>query len=76
MIIEIFYELSYLPEYKQEIAKMNMFTLVSLGRFVCATILHLSLIEEIEGAMVMMKYSVNHQYMFKNPINAFMIAFM
>lgn len=76
MIIEIFYELDYLPAYKKAIATMNMYSLVSLGRFVCATILHLSLIEEIEGAMVMMKYAVNHQYMFKNPINAYMIAFM
>ena len=76
MIIEIFYELSYVQDYKQEIAKMNRFASVSLGRFVCAVILHLSVIEEIEGALIMMKYAVNHDYMFKNPVNAYFMSFM
>ena len=76
MIIEIFYELGYVPEYKQSISYMNRFASVSLGRFVCAVILHLSVIEEIEGALIMMKYAVNHEYIFKNPVNAYFMAFM
>jgi hypothetical protein len=76
MIIEIFYELSYVDEYKEAIAYMNRFASVSLGRFVCAVILHLSVIEEIEGALIMMKFAVNHEYMFKNPINAYLMSFM
>jgi|688.fasta_scaffold176163_3 hypothetical protein len=76
LVVEIFSYLATNTDQRQAIATMNFVIFISFGRFVCAIILHLSLIEEIEGAMKMMKYVANHSYMFDNPRNAFMIAFM
>jgi hypothetical protein len=50
--------------------------LIIFARFICATILHLSLTEEINSALLFMKYSNNHQYNFQAPKTAFLISFM
>jgi len=39
-------------------------TLIIFARWICASILHLSLIDEVTIGLDMMKYSVNHSYMF------------
>jgi hypothetical protein len=36
------------------------------GRFICASILHMSLIDEVSAGLDFMKYSVNHPYMFQH----------
>lgn len=36
-------------------------------RFICATILHLSLIEEVNSSLMNMKYVLNHRYNFERP---------
>ena len=33
-----------------------------IARFVCATILHLSLVDEVSAGMDIMKYALNHSY--------------
>ena len=47
---------------------------VIFGRFICATILHLSLTEEIYSAIERMKYCCNHSYMFDNWQLAYLTA--
>jgi hypothetical protein len=46
------------------------------ARFICATILHLTLIEELHSALNNMKYVLNHQYIFEQPKVAFMVTFL
>jgi hypothetical protein len=38
---------------------------ITFARFICATVLHVSLIDEISHGMMMMKFVCNHQYKFK-----------
>jgi hypothetical protein len=33
-----------------------------IARFICATILHLSLVDEVSAGMDIMKYTLNHSY--------------
>ena len=42
------------------------------ARFICATILHLSCVDEVNAGLNMMKYAVNHSYKF----NSFWFAFL
>lgn len=49
---------------------------ILFARFICATILHLSLIEEVNSALMNMKYVLNHHYIFQRPNLAFMISYM
>lgn len=44
-------------------------------RFVCMTILHLSLLEEVGSFLKAMKYVCNHSYRFESPWAAFSAAF-
>ena len=45
-------------------------------RFVCMTILHLSLIDDVSANMMSMKYAVNHPYKFESPAAAFSASVM
>ena len=45
-------------------------------RFVCMTILHLSLIDDVSANMMSMKYAVNHPYKFESPASAFSASLM
>jgi len=65
-----------LPEYRQAIAQYNVYTSITFGRWVCATVLHFSLLAEISSALVLAKYAVNHTYMFKDPYTAFITVYM
>lgn len=51
-----------------------MFASVIFARFICATILHLSLTEEIYSGMERMKYACNHPYVFHSWQLAFLTA--
>ena len=46
------------------------------ARFICATILHLSCVDEVYAGLEMMKYSVNHPYKFEHSSVAWMSGFM
>ena len=39
-------------------------TMIVFARFICTSILHLSLIDEVTVGMEMMKFAINHQYKF------------
>lgn len=43
---------------------------ILFGRFICATILHLSLVDEVTKGMTNLKFCINHDYMFANPNQA------
>ena len=45
------------------------------ARFVCALLMHLTLIEEVSTGIKAMKYCVNHSYMFSKPSQAFFVSF-
>jgi len=70
-----FYELftndQWVPNYKIQAS-----TLILFARFICCTILHLSLIDEVDFGLVMMKYAVNHPYKFVKPHMAWLAGFM
>ena len=46
------------------------------GRFICASILHLSLIDEVDSGLSFMKYSLNHPYKFQYVGLAWSVGFM
>jgi hypothetical protein len=46
--------------------KKQCSSLILMSRFICSTILHLSIVDDINAGMEMMKYSVNHHYKFVN----------
>lgn len=46
------------------------------GRFICASILHMSLIDEVSSGLNFMKYSVNHPYKFNNFLIPWSVGFM
>ena len=45
-------------------------------RFICITILHLSLIDDVSENMISMKYALNHPYKFVSPASAFSASLM
>jgi len=46
------------------------------ARFICATILHLSCVDEVHAGLQMMKYAVNHDYRFAHFSIAWMCGFL
>ena len=66
-----FHELMTNCNYSQIIiANVNIF--IMFARFICATILHLSCVDEVHAGLEMMKYAVNHPYKFNVPSVAWM----
>jgi len=47
---------------------------VLFGRFICASVLHLSLLDEVQQSLNMMKFCLNHEYLFFSPHVAFAVA--
>ena len=45
-------------------------------RFVCMTILHLSIVDDVSANMISMKYALNHPYKFVSPASAFSASLM
>lgn len=48
---------------------------VLFTRFVCATILHLSVVNEVLEGITMMKYALNHRYKFHRYFLAFLCGY-
>ena len=46
------------------------------ARFICATILHLSLVDEVSTGIRNMKYAVNHPYKFESVFFAWLSGFL
>lgn len=66
LMIEIFLQLLGADaERKFFVYELN-YTLIIYARFVCAVILHLSLMDDVYFGMQMMKYALNHTYMFNS----------
>jgi len=49
---------------------------IIFARFICASVLHMSLMEEVNSALMNMKYVLNHDYMFKRARLAFTVCFL
>ena len=45
-------------------------------RFICGTILHLSLIDEVMNGLSNMKFALNHRYVFKSWLSAWTVGFL
>lgn len=56
------------------IGPVNIF--IMFARFICATILHLSCVDEVNAGLQMMKYSVNHSYKFHSFSFAWLSGFL
>ena len=75
LIILTFYELGHNCEYWSIIiAPVDVY--IMIARFICATILHLSLVDEVNQGLTMMKYAVNHSYRFHRHQLAFISGFL
>ena len=46
------------------------------GRFICGTILHLSMLGEVQRGLANMKYVLNHSYMFESVQRAWVVGFL
>ena len=49
---------------------------IVLARFLCAIILHISLVDETKQGLSMMKYSLNHPWKFSSWTSAFSVGWM
>lgn len=49
---------------------------IMFARFICATILHLSCVDEVSAGLEMMKYAVNHPYKFEHFSIAWLSGFL
>jgi hypothetical protein len=49
---------------------------ITFARFICATILHLSLVDEVSAGLEMMKYAINHPYKFDHFSIAWLSGFL
>jgi len=75
LVIMTFAELATNCTYTQVIiSQVSIF--IMYARFICATILHLSCVDEISAGLEMMKYAVNHPYKFENFSVAWMSGFL
>lgn len=45
-------------------------------RFICGTILHLSLLDEVTKGLDNMKFALNHSYLFQSYFSAALVGFM
>ena len=45
-------------------------------RFICATILHLSLLDEVTKGLNNMKFALNHTYLFDSWTSAYAVGFL
>lgn len=49
--------------------------MILISRFICGTILHLSLLGEVTRGMQNMKFALNHPYLFQHWFNAWLVGF-
>jgi hypothetical protein len=64
IMLEIYIQLLGAEKERKNFVHELNFTLIIYARFVCAVILHLSLMDDVYFGMQMMKYALNHTYMF------------
>lgn len=64
------------PEDRQQIVSMTYNMLILFCRFICATVLHLALLDEVNRGIEMMKFAINHHYYFVNYRLAFLFGFL
>jgi len=75
LVVMTFAELATNCTYTQVIiSQVSIF--IMFARFICATILHLSCVDEISAGLEMMKYAVNHPYKFEHFSVAWMSGFL
>lgn len=65
LVVLVFFEIFFNCQYSYNIISLTN-TAMLFGRFICASILHMSLIDEVSAGLEYMKYSVNHPYMFQH----------
>lgn len=70
-----FYEL-WTNEFWRPLFAIHATTPILFGRFICSTILHLSMVDQVTNGLVMMKYSCNHEYKFYSPVIAFLCGLL
>ena len=66
----IFSEILYGVNDSSQIS-IHIVLVITLARFICGSILHLSLLEEVDGGLCYMKYALNHPYKFQSSNVAF-----
>jgi len=71
----VFYEIFNNCNYTQQVIVLTNSPML-FGRFICASILHMSLIDEVTSGLSFMKYSVNHPYKFNNFLLPWSVGFM
>ena len=49
---------------------------ILFGRFICGTILHLSLVDEVTKGLQNFKFALNHSYLFQSSETAAIIGFL
>lgn len=67
---------SYLLTYQAALFTNEVSSIVMFCRFICGSILHLSLLEEVTTGLNNMKFVLNHQYLFQNYIQAWAVGFL
>lgn len=55
---------------------MIVYSVTNFARWICATILHLSISDGVIGSLERMKYCLNHPYKFCVPHRAFILTFL
>lgn len=75
LVYEVIHELQYNCQYSYTFIQTAS-TMIIFARFICGSILHLSLLDEMDSGQEMMKFSLNHHYLFNFYPAAFMIGLM
>lgn len=55
---------------------VDLFVVLVCAKMICAIILHMAMLEEARLALELMKYSINHSYMFNSWFLAFIMSFI
>ena len=56
--------------------KVKGSTMIIFARFICATILHVSLVDEVYEGLEIMKFACNHPYKFHSYFLAYLAGFL
>lgn len=69
LVVMLFHEIRA-PSRAQQIS-LDIVLMIVIARFMCGTMLHLSLMDEVTSALIKMKYALNHPYLFESYSIAF-----
>lgn len=70
-ILQLLFSPSNVNEFDKDVSVIILF-----GRFICGTILHLSLVDEVTRGMTNWKFALNHSYMFTSLNQTCCICFL